>query len=383
MDPTRFDRLSRALAAHGPRRGLLALLAALPVAGALLSGGRLPLVVTARGAHPQLKKDKGKGNDQHKGKGKEKAKKGKGNGNGKDQQRTTAQAEVCWRAGACSPKKGSNVSQCNLAGYTAPASLDCTRCNISRANLRAANLSGANLTAANLSGACLVDANLTDAIIANNTNLYGAIFCRTIVPDGSVNNSGCSSGTPCCPTCDAGQPCASGCCNTAAGACGACPSGSTCGGGNPGAPGICGCTSSTCPTGANCGTIPNVCGGTVSCGSCPFPGQPCTNNVCGTCVPSCTGKACGAANDCGGICTACSPTCLTGSCPSGQGCRVGTCAVTGRTYNCSCGDGTVRSACGPASCSGPPIIEFCASLCANNGGYNGVTCLGDTGSCFV
>lgn len=39
MDPTRFDRLSRALAAHGPRRGVLGLLAALLLAGAL--GGLL------------------------------------------------------------------------------------------------------------------------------------------------------------------------------------------------------------------------------------------------------------------------------------------------------------------------------------------------------
>jgi hypothetical protein len=193
MDPTRFDRLSRALAARGPRRAVLALLAALPVAGALLTGLRQPLDTVARGEGTGKRKQA-------------KAKKGKGKG--KDQQRTTAQAEVCWRAGTCIPKKGSNVSQCNLANYTAPPSLDCTRCNISRANLRGANLRGANLTAANLSGACLIDANLTGAIIGNTTNLYNAIFCNTTMPDGSVNNSGCDSGTACCPACiETGNAC--------------------------------------------------------------------------------------------------------------------------------------------------------------------------------
>jgi uncharacterized protein YjbI with pentapeptide repeats len=193
MDPTRFDRLSRALAATGPRRGVLALLAALPVAGVLLTSGRLSLEAAALATTRKRKKANKKDKDK---KGKSRSK-----GKGKDQQRTTAQAEGCWRAGACIVKKGANVSQCDLAGYTAPPSLNCTGCNLSRANLNGADLRGATFTKANLSGACLIDADFTGATFANTTNLYGATFCRTIMPDGSINNSGCQGGTTCCSTC--------------------------------------------------------------------------------------------------------------------------------------------------------------------------------------
>lgn len=171
----------------------------------------------------------GKGNDKnrrrksnHKGKhrdsGKRKEKsKDKARGRGK----TNAQAEQCWRAGACIPKKGANVSQCNLAGYAPTTTLNCTGCNVSRSNLRGAKLPGANFTRANLSGACLVDADFTGAIFANNTNLANAIFCNTKMPDGSINNSGCAAGTSCCTTpctgdaqCNDGKICCAGTCLT-------------------------------------------------------------------------------------------------------------------------------------------------------------------------
>ena len=48
-----------------------------------------------------------------------------------------------------------------------------------------ANLGGADLSDANLVGAILVKANLDGAF------LRSAILCKTIMPDGSVNNSGC------------------------------------------------------------------------------------------------------------------------------------------------------------------------------------------------
>jgi hypothetical protein len=72
----------------------------------------------------------------------------------------------------------------------------------SRANLRDATFVGTNFTRANLSGPCQIDADFTGAIFANSTNLYGANFCNTTMPDGSVNNSGCTAGTACCSTCD-------------------------------------------------------------------------------------------------------------------------------------------------------------------------------------
>ena len=242
MDGRHFDDLARNLSS---RRTAI---------GGLLAGLLLPVGAAARK------------------KGKDQQRKRKGKGKGKDKQRVTAQA-TCWRAGACIPKKGSNVSQCDLAGYDAPDELNCTGCILSRANLRGADLTGVNFTRANLSGACLVNADFSDATFANNTNLYNAIFCNTKMPDGSINDSGCQSGTACCPTCDAAHLCESGCCNGLT--CGACPAGSTCGGGNPGTPGICGCTPGTCESLNACG--PNVqdgCGGTLTC-------DPCEPETCG------------------------------------------------------------------------------------------------------
>ncbi len=231
MDSRNFDALARQV---GTRRTAL---------GGLLASLLLPLEAAARG----------KGKDRNRQR------------KGKDKKHASAEVEPCWRAGACIPKKGANVSQCDLADYTASDTLNCTRCNLSRANLNGADLRGVNFTRANLSGACLVDADFTGATFANNTNLYNAIFCRTIMPDGSPNNSGCDSGTPCCPTCDAGRLCTSGCCNLSAGTCGACPSGSTCGGGIPGIPGICGCTPTTCVAlGKTCGSWSDGCGQTLS-----------------------------------------------------------------------------------------------------------------------
>jgi len=340
LDGPRFDALTRRL---GTRRTAL---------GGLLAVLLVPLEAAARGKGTQRGKQKGKHRD--KGKGKDKS---------RSQNRTHAQAEQCWRAGACIPKKGSNVSQCNLANYSPATTLDCTGCNISRANLRGATLSGANLTKANLSGACLVDADFTDATLANNTNLYNAIFCRTTMPDGSVNNSGCTSGTPCCPTCDTAHLCASGCCNMAAGTCGACPGGSTCGGGNPGIPGICGCTPATCQSlGKQCGSWPDGCGQTLTCGPCTS-GQVCLEQ--GTCCTPETcaslGKTCGRWPDsCGGLTPPCGGCHRESPTPS---CDNGTCAACSSIcpdyFDC------INPVEGSSFCSDHPEIN-CTPACRSN-----------------
>jgi hypothetical protein len=255
VDGRHFDALARRISS---RRTAI---------GGLLVGLLVPLEAMARGKDKRRK---------HKSKGKEKE---------KNKKRTSAQAEPCWRANACIVSKGSNVSQCDLTGYTAPDPLDCTRCNLSRSNLRGADLTGVNFTRANLSGACLVNANFFGATFANNTNLYNAIFCNTTMPDGSVNNSGCGSGTPCCPTCGAGQLCTSGCCNDVT--CGACSGFQTCGGG--GVPGLCGCTPTTCVAeGVTCGSIPDGCGETLQCGICPLGATPsCSAGACASCAATC------------------------------------------------------------------------------------------------
>ena len=65
------------------------------------------------------------------------------------------------------------------------------RTNLRQADLRYSNLSHANFIWANLSGADLRGATLLDAIISESRNLDEAIFCKTIMPDGRLNNSNC------------------------------------------------------------------------------------------------------------------------------------------------------------------------------------------------
>ena len=72
--------------------------------------------------------------------------------------------------------------------------------NFEDANLRRTDLSGANLHLANFSNAYLREANLTGADLSEavllkanmkDAVLTGTKFCKTIMPDGAVNNSGC------------------------------------------------------------------------------------------------------------------------------------------------------------------------------------------------
>ena len=71
----------------------------------------------------------------------------------------------------------------------------CPGCDLIGAYLIGAYLSSANLIGANLSGA---DLSLADLSLANlsganlsGTNLSGAILCKTTMPDGHVEDSGC------------------------------------------------------------------------------------------------------------------------------------------------------------------------------------------------
>ena len=258
MDPRHLDALAKRLGTLRSRRTAL---------GGVLAGLLLPLEAAARG------KGKGKGtgknvkprgqkrHDQHKGKGNGKDR-GKEQGPGPEAEARGGPGGSLLAGGRLHPQEGRQRQSVQPGGLHLPTRPSTAPAAISAAPTCAGpTCSGANLTKANLSGACLVDATLSGATVTNNTNMYNAIFCRTTMPDGSINNSGCSSGTPCCPTCDAAHLCPSGCCNTAAGTCGVCPSGSTCGGGNPGIPGFCGCTPTTCQSlGKQCGSWPNGCG---------------------------------------------------------------------------------------------------------------------------
>jgi hypothetical protein len=62
--------------------------------------------------------------------------------------------------------------------------------NFAGARLWAANLTNANLSRANLAEASLYLANFAGADL-NKANLTEAKFCRTIIPDGTLNNRDC------------------------------------------------------------------------------------------------------------------------------------------------------------------------------------------------
>ena len=72
---------------------------------------------------------------------------------------------------------------------------DLSEANLSFENLRWANLRWANLFEANLSGADLRGANLREANLwradLSWANLTDAIFCRTKMPRGNVENRDC------------------------------------------------------------------------------------------------------------------------------------------------------------------------------------------------
>ena len=202
--------------------------------------------------------------------------------------------------------------------------------------------------------------------------------------------------TPPLPTCTA-RTCSSypagtcgvqsdGCGGTTAD-CGTCPNGQTCGGG--GVLGQCGgptCTARTCAQqGADCGTVPDGCGGTVNCAPCAPPATCGGGGVaykCGisSCAPtSCQaqGIQCGQAGDgCGNVitCPACpagttcggggvpnqcgAPACnKLAACPPGKNCGLypDGCGGSVDCGNCApglnCGGGGAANVCGAASCS--------------------------------
>jgi len=67
--------------------------------------------------------------------------------------------------------------------------------NLEDANLEGTNLTGACLYKANLKGTNLTNANLTMVTLEKSKNFNtaittGAIFCSTVMPDGSKNKSG-------------------------------------------------------------------------------------------------------------------------------------------------------------------------------------------------
>jgi hypothetical protein len=191
MDRLRFDTLTRLLATTGSRRSAL---------GALLGAALL-------GTAPDLVAGRGKG-----GKG-QAGRKGRGKGKDRKSRRKTQAEQVpadCFPNSRCTGRFGAQLARCDFGNSNTFENGRCIGCNLNQANFQDADASGVKFSAVNLGGACLVDADFSGGTFLG-VNTLGAIFCRTIMPNGMINNSGCNRPTPCCPTCiEEGEACGAG-----------------------------------------------------------------------------------------------------------------------------------------------------------------------------
>lgn len=73
--------------------------------------------------------------------------------------------------------------------------------NLTNASLFQADATDADFRAVNLGKACLTNSDLSGARINASTNFSTAIFCGTLMPDGSINDRDCGQPTRCCEVC--------------------------------------------------------------------------------------------------------------------------------------------------------------------------------------
>jgi hypothetical protein len=354
MDGRSFDRLARLFGAAGSRRD--ALRAALGVA---LFG------ISPSLSHGKDRDEAGKRRNSRGKSGDRRRESDKGLGQRRKRGRVRAQAlrGGCCSSGNCAPGAGRNLAKCcyqvqNLSGQNFKGA------NLGGANFSGATLINANFSSANLDKTCFVGANLRGARMAG-TNTGTVIFCRTTMPDGSTNDSGCGKGTDCCPTCEG--PCPSGqrCCGN--GTCAECCSDGHCADGLSCNGGVCGECVPDCAN-RECG--PDSCGATCGDG-CTVPYT--CNNRTGRCVcqPDCDDKSCGP-DGCGGVCEpGCSeavPACTSdgqcvacvvpGDCPDPGPCRTRACV------NNTCQPQVAENSTNPRNaCPGAEVC--CSGACAN------------------
>jgi hypothetical protein len=118
---------------------------------------------------------------------------------GRGRGRVMAQAaSSCYPGTRCTPGKGKNTSGCDFSFSTLFRNRDVRGANLSRSSFRGADLRGADLRGTNLSGACFTGASLEGAKLGASVNRHGAIFCNTVMPDGSNDGSGCAKTSACC-----------------------------------------------------------------------------------------------------------------------------------------------------------------------------------------
>jgi hypothetical protein len=171
MDRDRFDALARLLGSTGSRRAALGALLGTGLAGtaadAAAKRGRRRRRVNRRGGHVRA-------------------------------QQVPAN---CFTNPTCTPGPAKNLSKCDYADSATLAGKNLKGSNLTNANLAQADATGADLRAVNLGKSCLTNADLSDAKINASTNFSTAIFCGTIMPDGSINDRDCGQPTRCCEVC--------------------------------------------------------------------------------------------------------------------------------------------------------------------------------------
>ena len=205
MDRERFDALARLLATTGSRRAAL---------GVLLGAGLF-------GQSPDLLAKPGKGKGKDRGQDRKRRGKRGRNDRGDEQDPGSAVESGCGTKQCDPPEPGSTRSGCDFNGFrgasfagqdlhgsvfrridgrgTSFAGTDARGTVFAEACLRSASFRGARLGGSTWGGACLVDADFTGADLGGDAGaLSGALLCRTVMPNGTVNNRDCGRDTEIC-----------------------------------------------------------------------------------------------------------------------------------------------------------------------------------------
>jgi uncharacterized protein YjbI with pentapeptide repeats len=85
---------------------------------------------------------------------------------------------------------GTDMTDANLAGINLHGA-KLSRAMVANADLRGANVSGAHLAGADFSFSNLTDASFIGATVSAATTFFEVTYCRTVMPDGTVNNANC------------------------------------------------------------------------------------------------------------------------------------------------------------------------------------------------